>query len=99
METVVNHQKNQKSKWVPYLLASFIITNILFFIDEGFYDFRWMKSFGNWLVFAIYFAVIFGVQLLFLRIFSKFFTLRRNIFWIILTETIIALILLFNIFK
>jgi putative effector of murein hydrolase len=56
------------------LLASFIITQILFFIDEGYYDFRWMKEFGNWMVFIIYMGVLFGLQtLLFflLRVFLK----------------------------
>ncbi len=28
-------------------LNSFLVTQFLFFIDEGFYDFRWMKDIGN----------------------------------------------------
>jgi hypothetical protein len=40
---------------------AFIICQFLFFIDEGYYDFRWMKSVGNWIVFVVYFV---GVALL-----------------------------------
>lgn len=36
------------------LLCSVIATLFLFFIDEGNYDFRWMASFGNWVVFLLY---------------------------------------------
>ncbi len=39
-------------------INSFLITQFLFFIDEGFYDFRWMANTGNWLVFAFYFIVL-----------------------------------------
>ncbi|WP_442787595.1 hypothetical protein [Flavobacterium suncheonense] len=45
-------------------LNSFLVTQFLFFIDEGFYDFRWMKDIGNWIVFTVYFIVLFGMLLL-----------------------------------
>lgn len=48
-----------KSRPLRYaLFNSFIVTQILFFIDEGNYDFRWMADIGNWLVFTMYFATI-----------------------------------------
>lgn len=47
-----------------YFIASLLVTFFLFFIDEGYYDFRWMKDPGNWLVFAFYVAFLFGGQLL-----------------------------------
>ena len=37
-----------------YLLLAFssiLVTMFLFFIDEGYYDFRWMRDGGNWLIF------------------------------------------------
>lgn len=55
-----------------YLLASFIMTQCLFFIDEGYYDFRWMLSFGNWVAFVIYFLVLYLAQV----------TLSILLFWI-----------------
>lgn len=45
-------------------LNSFIVAQFLFFIDEGYYDFRWMKDLGNWMVFVVYFFVLFGMLLL-----------------------------------
>ena len=44
------------------LVATFIIVMFLFFIDEGYYDFRWMKEWGNWLVFGIYMIIFFPIQ-------------------------------------
>ena len=40
-----------------------ILTLFLFFIDEGYYDFRWMKDLGNWFVFVIYVVGIYAVLL------------------------------------
>ena len=44
------------------LIATFLIVNFLFFIDEGYYDFRWMHDAGNWFVFGIYCLIIFPIQ-------------------------------------
>lgn len=60
--TIQNNTKN-RGLWVP-VLVSICITQFLFFIDEGYYDFRWMKSFGNWIVFFIYAGFLFGGQVL-----------------------------------
>ncbi|ESU27170.1 hypothetical protein FLJC2902T_21420 [Flavobacterium limnosediminis JC2902] len=40
---------------------SFLISQLLFFIDEGYYDFRWMTNIGNWLVFIFYLVVLTGI--------------------------------------
>ena len=37
-----------------YTIASFFIINFLFFIDEGYNSFEWMKNSGNWIVFFLY---------------------------------------------
>lgn len=51
------------------LWISLLVTNVLFFIDEGYNDFRWMKDPGNWVVFVIYvvgfYAVLFTIAVLF----------------------------------
>lgn len=44
------------------LISAFLIVMFLFFIDEGYYDFRWMKEPGNWLVFVIYMIIFFPIQ-------------------------------------
>lgn len=52
-----------KRDQVFLLLITLIVVNFLFFIDEGFNDFRWMKHPGNWMAFAIYFVVLFTLQI------------------------------------
>src|SRR5690349_17205848 len=42
--------------------SAVLITLFLFYIDEGYYDFRWMLQWGNWLVFVIYLILLFPVQ-------------------------------------
>jgi hypothetical protein len=34
--------------------AAILIVSLLFWMDEGYYDFRWMRDPGNWLVFLLY---------------------------------------------
>jgi len=48
---------------ISFIIAN-ILTQFLFFIDEGWYDFRWMKSWGNWVVYLIYILLIWGLSLL-----------------------------------
>ena len=52
-------------------INSFLISQFLFFIDEGFYDFRWMMSWENWVIFAIYFLILFGLLLLINKLLKK----------------------------
>jgi hypothetical protein len=47
---------------VSPFVSTLIIVFFLFFIDEGYYDFRWMKEWGNWLVFVIYMIIFFPLQ-------------------------------------
>lgn len=39
-------------------LCAISITFILFFVDEGYYNFQWMQNIGNWVVFVVYVAAI-----------------------------------------
>ena len=63
MTTITKPRTFNKELWV-YIINALFITNILFFLDEGYYDLRWMGDFGNWIVFVFYAAAILGVQLL-----------------------------------
>ena len=55
--------KNNTSKpYIILLTVAAIITMILFYIDEGYYNFNWMLDWGNWIVYLIYVAVIFAVE-------------------------------------
>lgn len=79
------------------ILFSFLITQFLFFIDEGYYDFRWMKSVGNWLVFFIYFLIIAAFQLVVFLILQKYKPSKAVLISVIF-GTVAALFLLFKIF-
>lgn len=58
-------QRNAETKkYILPLFISLVITLFLFYIDEGFYDFRWMLNVGNWIVFLVYVAGIYVGQLI-----------------------------------
>lgn len=55
------------------MASAILITLFLFFIDEGYYDFRWMAHPGNWVAFLIYFLPIFLCQwLIFTLVLRKY---------------------------
>ncbi len=39
-----------------FMAVAFSLTFLLCWMDEGYYDLRWMKSGHNWVCFCIYFA-------------------------------------------
>jgi hypothetical protein len=53
--------------WVGPFIGTLVVVNALFFIDEGYYDFRWMLQAGNWIVFVLYMVILFPVQWLISR--------------------------------
>lgn len=73
MEVVKTQNGRTREIWVPLLVAA-SATMFLFYIDEGYYDFRWMKDFGNWFVFFIYLGILTGAQLLIGWLFFRRFT-------------------------
>ena len=83
------------------LLSTLLITQFLFFIDEGYNDFRWMKSIGNWVVYFLYFGIISLGQLFFWWLISgavlniKSSGLRSTLF--IILGTVLSLALAFTI--
>lgn len=55
-------QSRKSEDLITPLISAFLIVMFLLFIDEGYYDFRWMKDAGNWFVFGIYMIIFFPVQ-------------------------------------
>ncbi len=50
------------SQYVPspvLVISAIVATLVLFFLDEGYYDFRWMLDGGNWIAFMIYSCSLF----------------------------------------
>jgi len=76
MKAQTAQHKAEAKKYILPLFISIVTTLFLFYIDEGFYNFKWMLNIGNWIAFLVYVAAIFGVQLLFIlpvfRFFPKF---------------------------
>lgn len=50
-------------KDIAPIIAALIIVNIMFWMDEGYYDFRWMKGAGNWFFFLLYTAAVIAGEL------------------------------------
>lgn len=56
------------------ITSAIILTFMLFFVDEGYYDLRWMKSGYNWLIFSCFVGGFFVGQ----AIISTFFLKRTT---------------------
>jgi hypothetical protein len=54
MDISVKNTPNKDDSPLWPLTIAILITFLLFFIDEGYYDLRWMKSGVNWFWFAVY---------------------------------------------
>ena len=52
--------------------VSIVLTLFFFFIDEGYYSFKWMLEPGAWIVFLIYVFILSSVQILTLGFLFKF---------------------------
>ena len=61
------------------LWISFLVTNFLFFIDEGYNDFRWMKDAGNWVVFFMYVVGIYAVLLAVILLLTMLIKIARQL--------------------
>ena len=99
---------NTESRNNPYdipalILSSVLIVFFLFFIDEGYYDFRWMKDPGNWIAFILYFVPVFGLQLFSLKVILRKYTGPGKLLVSIIagavigiTLTVVTILLLMN---
>ena len=56
-----------KDDMISPFFMTLLIVMTLFFVDEGYYDFRWMADPGNWIVFGIYMAGLYPIQFLISR--------------------------------
>ncbi len=52
--------KLSKQTWIN-LWISISIAMFLGYIDEGYYNFNWMKNIGNWIALSVYALFIFGI--------------------------------------
>ena len=77
------------------LIVAVIVTTLLFYIDEGYYNFNWTKHFANWIYYVIYIGSIFCGQLLTWNYILKKYAGARKTIWTSVIGTPVGLTLLF----
>jgi hypothetical protein len=73
------------------LLSALFITLFLFYIDEGYYNFKWMLKASNWAAFIIYFVPLFGIPFLLIQFLKKYLTINTNYILSISLGSMVAL--------
>jgi hypothetical protein len=63
MNAIIQSSLLDKKIYTAFIIAVGV-TLFLFFIDEGYYNFNWMKDAANWFAFIIYVTLLFVPQLL-----------------------------------
>ena len=65
--------KTQNRSFLVFLSSALGIAFLFGFIDEGYYDLRWMNNIGNWIALGMYALMMLLGQLLFFHaIFSRY---------------------------
>jgi putative effector of murein hydrolase len=90
--------RNKSNGILAMVISTLLITLFLFYIDEGYYDFRWMNEPGNWLAFLIYATVIFLGQLLFFKVLFRNYQGGAKTILSIICGSILGIFLLVMIF-
>lgn len=78
------------------LIIAIVLTNILFFIDEGYYSFVWMTQPGNWFVFSLYVGIIVLFQWILYLLINQFYFGRFQLLLSSFLGVVLGLILLFS---
>lgn len=102
----MNHAKSQElerpaiitpfDNVVAPLIPTLLLVLFLFYIDEGWYSFRWMLNWGNWIVFVIYLVAIYPVFWLISRFVFKTFHGLTKLILIALLGIPLMMLLLFG---
>lgn len=71
MTAATLESKKQDKSLITFILAATGIAFFLGFIDEGYYDFRWMKDFWNWVILGVYALFMLIGQLSFYHVILK----------------------------
>lgn len=64
-------QKKESADVLFIFLSAMMITFMLFYIDEGAYNFKWMRDAGNWIPFVLYTSGMIGGQVFIHQLFLK----------------------------
>lgn len=89
----------QKNKNIFSAIASSTTTTLfLFYIDEGYYSFKWMLQWGNWIAFCMYFVLLLPFQYLIARFIFKNFSFKMKTLFSCLIGVITVLSLIIKLF-
>lgn len=80
-----------------FIAISILITMFLFYIDEGYYNFNWMRNRGNWGAFVIYLIPVFLGQLLIYRLIPLRYNTNGRVLVSVLTGTTLGLLFVIKI--
>lgn len=70
--------KSIQSRPIFYMILSALISSLfLFYIDEGYYSFAWMKQRGAWFVFGLFVCILTSVQFVLAYPFQKLLNKRK----------------------
>lgn len=75
------------------LTTAAIITLLLFFINDGVYNFKWMSNLGNWIAFGIYYLLLFLGQFVIYLIIVKILGWQKRMFLSITLGSILGLVI------
>ena len=92
-----NNSHTEKDFNILWIIAA-SFTFVLFFIDEGYYDLRWMKNFGNWLFFVLYATFIFLIEFALYTLLFKKLARDNRIVASGIIGVILFLVILYNVF-
>ncbi len=99
MSIATLHPKSKINPSVLLLMSAAAITFALFFIDEGYYDFRWMKNPGNWIAFVAYVLMLFVGQLAVLKLFLSKYKGGGKLAISMVGGTALVMLILFGIYS
>lgn len=91
----MENKSNNFNHYLILLLFTLSITFFLFYIDEGYYNFKWMLKIGNWVALFIYIIPIFFIQLGIYKLFKKNTSAYFKIALSLFSGTTIGLVLVF----
>lgn len=80
------------SRNIICFLIAHLICHFLFYIDEGYYNFRWMNSVGNWVVFIVYNSITFSIVICIDKIILANNITKSNIFYTLLLSVVFTVL-------
>ncbi len=94
----INHTEGSRWSKILPIGIPLLLTLFLFYIDEGYYDFRWMQEPGNWVPFFLYWGAMILGQFLINYVLPGAIQGARRLIIIIVLGIPIGLFLLFFLF-